>query len=118
MSTWQPIETAPKDGTRILITSNWTDYANKPLGCEVGRWDGFQWVACEKEPTHWMPLPEPPSDPARVGSDDRGKVDGSATESSSRTHPAECPANHGDQCCHQPDACRASLAATGKAQQA
>lgn len=62
---WETIKTAPKDGTRILALSNgWV---------EVVAWrkmhDGFQnWgtddesVYCQGQynPTHWMPLPEPP----------------------------------------------------------
>jgi hypothetical protein len=66
MSEWQPIETAPKDGTRILA-------------CVAGR-EGVEIVAhathkhrgppwrehyslgrvCWHQPSHWMPLPTPP----------------------------------------------------------
>ena len=71
MSEWQPIETAPKDRSRILL-GRFVDH------CEEGRngyistdywrtkeidgWDGFgafnstYWPA-----THWMPLPKPPA---------------------------------------------------------
>ncbi|MFP5078252.1 DUF551 domain-containing protein [Rhizobium sp. YIM 134829] len=64
---WQPIETAPKDGTKILCICMRTDEAVKHrLGIiAVDRWtkqyDGWAnfnerfWPA-----THWMPLPLPP----------------------------------------------------------
>lgn len=68
MSEWQPIDTAPKDGTVLLLVP--TRYAkwNKWLPM-AGKWIGF-WVifnadeAVQRvEPTHWMPLPAPPSKP-------------------------------------------------------
>jgi hypothetical protein len=62
---WQPISTAPKDGTRILIRSEWLDVDDKPLRVEIARWsDG--WFACDKEPRFWMPLDALPSAPAAV----------------------------------------------------
>ena len=67
MSKWQPIETAPRDRTRVLVwlpdfnevkvawystsTSLWPsdeEYNEDGEGCNVGL------------PTHWMHLPEPP----------------------------------------------------------
>jgi len=74
---WQPIETAPKDGTSILVFGK--------FGADIARWnkDPSVWDrdvdACwtvfepddyfyaihlldEFEPTHWMPLPEPPNE--------------------------------------------------------
>lgn len=68
---WQPIETAPRDGTRILVYGK-LGFESEP-GIGTVRWDSFhkEWncdpcEASEYEPeacavTHWMPLPEPPS---------------------------------------------------------
>ena len=58
---WQPIETAPKDGTRILV---WDDDTIETAYWAIFRsrwehaWDGAELGAFEI--THWMPLPEPP----------------------------------------------------------
>lgn len=64
---WQPIETAPKDGTRVL---GW-DGESGWYSCEFEKLEGA-WVAVpfsisgwdphHVSPTHWMPLPEPPDD--------------------------------------------------------
>lgn len=62
---WQPIETAPRDGTWILA---WPCYSGSMPVCMV-RWEGKR-PACWKrpmgyaiplKPTHWLPLPAPPS---------------------------------------------------------
>ena len=60
--TWQPIETAPKDGTLILgykngemATVEWAYCGESGDWNLVVSWDGQPWT-----PTHWMPLPEPP----------------------------------------------------------
>lgn len=72
MSDWQPFETAPKDSTWIQI---WViDKDGEGRWCpeayysqREGLWitdDGYGssvWVECYGTPTHWMPLPEPPS---------------------------------------------------------
>lgn len=78
---WQPIETAPKDGTRVALWRN-----SAPLGTwqefVIAEWhyDGWCWPDPRDNPsnygewsedeildgynapnfTHWMPLPEPP----------------------------------------------------------
>jgi hypothetical protein len=70
MTDWQPIETAPKDGTNILL---WcplpgSGYAIVGICHTTTRANGDKvpvWLdAYEGEdiyqPSHWMPLPEPP----------------------------------------------------------
>lgn len=79
-SDWRPIESAPKDGTAILLTNgkdvaegHWffeeggtTEYRDLD-GRYIGQtdsdgydgwmdWDG----GMQPDPTHWMPLPAPP----------------------------------------------------------
>ena len=81
MSEWQPIETAPKDGTRILVSFG-------TMGVWLVSWDTPEWwgshddgsgIWCTDDnkhgpyalrgynddgpraPTHWMPLPAPPT---------------------------------------------------------
>ena len=59
MSDWKSIETAPKDGTEILL------YALGDIGlcywCDDGLL-GWTWGLHKKfnNPTHWMELPLPP----------------------------------------------------------
>lgn len=67
---WRPMETAPKDGTDILLVHD--------KSIQVGGWGGVSghsgWIIGEDssspetdylvffdEPTHWRPLPEPPA---------------------------------------------------------
>lgn len=67
---WQPIETAPKDGTLIDL---WLDGERAPA-CRFWSYDGHSYweqayaeaTDCfaplyDAEPTHWMPIPEPPA---------------------------------------------------------
>lgn len=71
---WQPIETAPKDGIRILLASDKLDYE---IGGEeierkivlgfflFGKWYVADTCCYNIEiicPTHWMPLPELPTE--------------------------------------------------------
>jgi hypothetical protein len=54
--TWQPIETAPKDGTRILL------WCGSKAHTFVGQWSRGSWVGAKYHtPTHWIPLPAPPA---------------------------------------------------------
>lgn len=58
---WQPIETAPKDGTAFLA---WRGIERGPFQCwwnDDGReayW--MDYADTEPNPTHWQPLPAPP----------------------------------------------------------
>lgn len=70
--TWQPIETAPKDGTTILITREmemfgWVrGYATyQTISGIGGGWVSHGFGVFGElglgNPTHWMPLPDPPA---------------------------------------------------------
>lgn len=65
---WQPIETAPKDGSDIILW--WQDRSGGVPRAIQGQWyvakdlEEFWW-SCPSmpigfEPTHWMALPAPP----------------------------------------------------------
>ena len=61
---WQPIETAPKDGTWILLTEvlEGQMITGHPF---ILYWDdrwgwGDIYGKRDVNPTHWMPLPDPP----------------------------------------------------------
>ena len=76
MNEWQDIDTAPMDGTHVLVAfgpyDQWTTFAQKPP--TVAHWfdppvvgvEGGWYLSVspfEQDsimPTHWMPLPEPP----------------------------------------------------------
>ena len=61
---WQPIETAPKDGTRVLLfvpkygamSGHFPIYGTSTQE----KWNLHSCLNKEAIPTHWMPLPEPP----------------------------------------------------------
>jgi hypothetical protein len=58
---WQPIETAPKDGTDILVFCKirrvLRGFWDEARGGQWSEWPGRQAI---EFPTHWQPLPEPP----------------------------------------------------------
>jgi hypothetical protein len=76
MNGWQPIETAPRDGTEILAFGLWAGEIAGPQPIAVmaliswggdGDYPGYEWdvsggdaYACWMKPSHWQPLPEPP----------------------------------------------------------
>lgn len=58
---WQPIETAPRDGTKILTCRRGHDYAASIRVCYyvVDQYEGEYWqddADSEPNPTHWMPV--------------------------------------------------------------
>ena len=59
VSAWQPINTAPRDYTWVLIAAFESD--NKPDCIIASRWEGFWQMWKGKPPTHWQPLPTPPA---------------------------------------------------------
>lgn len=67
MSEWQPIETAPKDGTPVLLYEPSEDPTVHVAEWGIGDWHlcdfdpGYDLVQRAVNPTHWMPLPEPPN---------------------------------------------------------
>ena len=79
---WQPISTAPKDGTRILVfeaeegtagtvrVSYWRD-DTIPTG----------WTGGEHSPSHWLPLPHPPNKQATaaIGKNGAARMDSRAS---------------------------------------
>lgn len=78
---WKPFSSAPLDGTHILLggpyrmvvawwgdiepVDHWSDEPHKPRMCWMTDWDckhGPAFLRLEYlNPTHWMPLPPPPS---------------------------------------------------------
>lgn len=65
MGEWQPIETAPRDGTRIRL---WHNQSHEGYAT-TGEWDGKEWTMCNyfistdrrmfTQPNVWLPLPPP-----------------------------------------------------------
>lgn len=79
MPGWQPIASAPKDGTEIILGDHGGSYAGYWSTAECrripssseGNWfdecdRGNEVCARPSRPIHWMPMPDPPalSDPA------------------------------------------------------
>ncbi len=63
---WQPIETAPKDGTDMLLIRNYGVSTRE--GVFIGwfnpitdKWVNLHTGSDSYGPTHWMALPAPPN---------------------------------------------------------
>ena len=76
---WQPIETAPRDGTSVLLGGgyyyceernaeirtaaaaawHWVAVPENGAWLMAGLEGGYDWL-CYRDPTHWMPLPPAP----------------------------------------------------------
>lgn len=58
---WQPIETAPKDGSVLML---WTKYGEYPIfgkySATYDEWLEYGGSEYKFTPTHWMPLPAAP----------------------------------------------------------
>jgi len=69
-SEWLPIETAPKDGTEVLVFSPDVYYPVEIVTWQKNPYNGDAWASARcvdgltisGRPTHWMPLPPPPPD--------------------------------------------------------
>lgn len=74
MNKWQPIETAPRDGNKIMVIGGMTEAESSlkretlkiPMIVEYsyGNWDSIHsdyYYIKALNPTHWMPLPELPN---------------------------------------------------------
>lgn len=99
---WQPIETAPKDGSAVLVMRDiWPGtVSGRAEECNghntyIAAWWGVEragagaWVCymgfvsdpeCPIEPTHWMPLPEPPRKPPAPPANLTGATNGSGEQ--------------------------------------
>lgn len=71
---WQPIETAPKDGSQFLAANDevfdvsWSTTTDRhepawAFACAVFPFDDKS----DERPTHWMPLPSPPLSTTKEG---------------------------------------------------
>lgn len=59
---WQPIETAPNDGRRVLVwCEDWVAPLTASSVLKGQLWEpDYVREPFKYQPTHWMPIPEPP----------------------------------------------------------
>lgn len=62
MSKWQPIETAPKDGTWVLVRSGVKRTVIAKWSKDWGGWIVQYSAMGISRATHWMPLPPQPEE--------------------------------------------------------
>lgn len=63
---WQPFETAPKDGTRVLVIGKYGASTAHHNGKE---WRMHSWLNQEEVPTHWKRVPTPKQINEALGDD-------------------------------------------------
>jgi ribosomal protein S27AE len=77
MSDWRLIESAPRDGSNVLLggayessdkhgedVETWVAFVGRfaqPGEYDAGNWQGYYDAYTPCQPTHWMPLPDPPA---------------------------------------------------------
>ena len=96
---WKPIESAPRDGTHILLFGGvpdhesdeydtmrkvWWEGLERPVSGYWKEWLGIEgWRYCSYDsgyygvylnPTHWMPLPAPPEGCCDGGASGKGET--------------------------------------------
>lgn len=59
MTEWQPISTAPKDGTQVLVCRQFPEF--NQIGLDLYKENTWWRSSPYNQPTHWMPLPAPPT---------------------------------------------------------
>ena len=63
---WLPIESAPKDGTRILVWRKYEyAYDHDLIGIDHWRDGRWRFSRLQMQPTHWRPFPATPAKGAR-----------------------------------------------------
>jgi hypothetical protein len=59
---WQPIATAPKKGQVLLAARRHSPWFSEEWEFGIGEYLATRWPFLGAgQPTHWMPLPEPPA---------------------------------------------------------
>ena len=83
MSEWQPIETAPTNRSILVFVPNADHYGHGVYrAMQVDMGTGRRWMSCglhvgrdmigeADQPTHWMPLPAPPTPSVQETDDGR-----------------------------------------------